>query len=34
VLTIADGRIRTITRFHVDALYARFGLPEFLPAPG
>ncbi len=24
-------RIGTITRFHLDHLYPRFGLPEFVP---
>jgi RNA polymerase sigma-70 factor (TIGR02960 family) len=33
VLTMAGGRIRAITRFHVDALYPRFGLPASLPDP-
>jgi RNA polymerase sigma-70 factor (ECF subfamily) len=27
VLTVAGPRIRAITRFHVDALFPRFGLP-------
>jgi RNA polymerase sigma-70 factor (TIGR02960 family) len=31
VLTVAGDRIQAITRFHVDALYPRFGLPESLP---
>lgn len=31
VLTAADDRIRAITRFHLDALYPRFGLPAALP---
>lgn len=31
VLTVADARIRALTRFHVDELYPRFGLPEALP---
>jgi hypothetical protein len=30
---MAGGRIRAITRFHVDALYPRFGLPASLPEP-
>jgi RNA polymerase sigma-70 factor (ECF subfamily) len=33
VLTMAGDRIRTVTRFHVDALYPRFGLPVSLPEP-
>jgi RNA polymerase sigma-70 factor (TIGR02960 family) len=33
VLTMAGDRIQAITRFHLDALYARFGLPAVLPAP-
>jgi RNA polymerase sigma-70 factor (ECF subfamily) len=33
VLTIAGERIRAVTRFHNDALYPRFGLPERLPEP-
>ena len=33
VLTMAGDRIHAITRFHLDALYARFGLPTVLPAP-
>jgi RNA polymerase sigma-70 factor (ECF subfamily) len=31
VLTAAGARIRALTRFHVDELYPRFGLPEALP---
>ena len=31
VLTVAGERIRALTRFHVDELYPRFGLPEALP---
>ncbi|MHB8531918.1 MAG: RNA polymerase subunit sigma-70 [Solirubrobacteraceae bacterium] len=34
VLTSAGDRIRAITRFHLDALYPRFGLPETLPVSG
>jgi RNA polymerase sigma-70 factor (TIGR02960 family) len=34
VLTVAGDRISAITRFHLDALYPRFGLPEALPDPG
>ena len=33
VLTIAGDRIQAITRFHLDALYPRFGLPDSLPEP-
>jgi RNA polymerase sigma-70 factor (TIGR02960 family) len=33
VLTIAGDRIRAITRFHLDELYPRFGLPRSLPEP-
>ena len=33
VLTLAGDRIQAITRFHVDALYPRFGLPGSLPEP-
>jgi len=33
VLTFAGERIRAVTRFHNDALYPRFGLPERLPEP-
>jgi RNA polymerase sigma-70 factor (TIGR02960 family) len=33
VLTMAGGRIQAVTRFHVDALYPRFGLPDSLPEP-
>jgi RNA polymerase sigma-70 factor (TIGR02960 family) len=32
VLTVAANRIQAITRFHIDALYPRFGLPESLPS--
>jgi len=32
VLGMAGMRICAVTRFHVDDLYARFGLPESLPA--
>jgi RNA polymerase sigma-70 factor (TIGR02960 family) len=32
VLTMASARIQAVTRFHLDALYPRFGLPEALPA--
>jgi RNA polymerase sigma-70 factor (ECF subfamily) len=31
VLTIAGDKIGAITRFHLDELYPRFGLPESLP---
>ena len=31
VLTIGSNRIRAITRFHVDLLYPRFGLPSSVP---
>ncbi|MEV6057182.1 RNA polymerase subunit sigma-70 [Streptomyces sp. NPDC052107] len=31
VLDITGGQIRAITRFHLDALYPRFGLPESVP---
>lgn len=34
VLTSAGGRIHAITRFHLDFLYPRFGLPETLPLSG
>ncbi len=34
VLTMAGPRIRAMTRFHLDELYPRFGLPESLPEPG
>jgi RNA polymerase sigma-70 factor (TIGR02960 family) len=34
VLTLAGQRIRAVTRFHLDELYPRFGLPESLPEPG
>jgi RNA polymerase sigma-70 factor (ECF subfamily) len=34
VLTMAGQRIRVITRFHLDELYPRFGLPRSLPEPG
>ena len=33
VLTMAGDRIQAVTRFHLDALYPRFGLPASLPAP-
>jgi RNA polymerase sigma-70 factor (TIGR02960 family) len=33
VLTMAGHRIQAMTRFHLDALYPRFGLPDSLPAP-
>ncbi len=33
VLTMAGDRIQAITRFHLDALYPRFGLPKSLPEP-
>jgi RNA polymerase sigma-70 factor (TIGR02960 family) len=33
VLTMASDRIQAITRFHIDALYPRFGLPESPPEP-
>lgn len=33
VLTITGERVRAITRFHLDALYPLFGLPESLPVP-
>ncbi|WP_245665967.1 RNA polymerase subunit sigma-70 [Actinoplanes subtropicus] len=33
VLTLTADRIQAITRFHLDALYPRFGLPESFPAP-
>jgi hypothetical protein len=33
VLTVAGDRIAAITRFHIDALYRRFGLPQSLPEP-
>jgi RNA polymerase sigma-70 factor (TIGR02960 family) len=32
VLTMVGARIQAVTRFHVDTLYPRFGLPEQLPA--
>jgi len=32
VLTMAGGKIRAITRFHLDQLYPRFGLATSLPA--
>ena len=32
VLGLDGARIRAVTRFHVDELYPRFGLPESLPA--
>ena len=33
VLTMADQKIRAITRFHLDELYPRFGLAGSLPGP-
>lgn len=33
VLTVTGQRIRAITRFHLDELYPRFGVPRHLPAP-
>jgi RNA polymerase sigma-70 factor (TIGR02960 family) len=33
VLGLAGPRICAVTRFHVDELYPRFGLPESLPVP-
>ncbi|MFE3442389.1 RNA polymerase subunit sigma-70 [Nocardia sp. NPDC059180] len=33
VLTCAGERIAAITRFHLDTLYARFGMPDRLPVP-
>jgi RNA polymerase sigma-70 factor (TIGR02960 family) len=33
VLTMAGERIQAVTRFHLDALYPRFGLPGSLPEP-
>jgi len=33
VLTITGDQIQAITRFHVDALYPRFGLPGSLADP-
>jgi RNA polymerase sigma-70 factor (ECF subfamily) len=33
VLTMAGDRIRAVTRFHLDSLYRRFGLPGSLPPP-
>ena len=33
VLTMAGDRIQAITRFHLDVLYPRFGLPDSLPEP-
>jgi RNA polymerase sigma-70 factor (ECF subfamily) len=33
VLTMAGDRIQAITRFHLDALYPRFGLPQTLLEP-
>ncbi|HEX8133093.1 MAG TPA: nuclear transport factor 2 family protein, partial [Actinomycetes bacterium] len=33
VLTMAGDRIQAVTRFHLDALYPRFGLPASLPEP-
>jgi RNA polymerase sigma-70 factor (TIGR02960 family) len=34
VLTMAGPKISAMTRFHLDELYPRFGLPESLPEPG
>ncbi|MBO0889264.1 MAG: hypothetical protein J2P14_00030 [Acidothermales bacterium] len=34
VLTVAGDRLRAVTRFHLDELYPRFGLPERLPPTG
>jgi RNA polymerase sigma-70 factor (TIGR02960 family) len=34
VLTVAGDRVQAITRFHVDALYPRFGLPGSLAEAG
>jgi RNA polymerase sigma-70 factor (TIGR02960 family) len=33
VLTMAGDRIQAVTRFHLDTLYPRFGLPGSLPEP-
>jgi RNA polymerase sigma-70 factor (TIGR02960 family) len=33
VLTVAGVKVRALTRFHLDELYPRFGLPESLPEP-
>jgi RNA polymerase sigma-70 factor (TIGR02960 family) len=33
VLTMAGDHIQAVTRFHLDALYPRFGLPDSLPEP-
>jgi RNA polymerase sigma-70 factor (TIGR02960 family) len=33
VLTMAGDHIQAVTRFHLDALYPRFGLPGSLPEP-
>jgi RNA polymerase sigma-70 factor (TIGR02960 family) len=33
VFTMAGQRIRAVTRFHLDDLYPRFGLPRSLPCP-
>jgi RNA polymerase sigma-70 factor (TIGR02960 family) len=33
VLTMAGDRIHAVTRFHLDAIYPRFGLPESLAVP-
>jgi len=33
VLTAAGGRIRALTRFHLDTLHPRFGLPEWVTEP-
>jgi hypothetical protein len=32
VLTVAGDRLSAVTRFHLDELYPRFGLPDHLPA--
>lgn len=34
VLGMSGDRISAITRFHLDHLYPRFGLPEYVGAPG
>jgi RNA polymerase sigma-70 factor (ECF subfamily) len=33
VLTMAGEKIHALTRFHLDELYPRFGLAEWLPEP-
>jgi RNA polymerase sigma-70 factor (TIGR02960 family) len=33
VLTVAGSRIHAVTRFHLDEIYPRFGLPESLTPP-